>query len=77
MFLYNFFSSFWGKFGEHQNKPQAHAIQTAHQLFGLLHDPAYINEFYISDSSSEVTSNQPRKDCRLIPLNPNSNAFKN
>ena len=35
------FSSFWGKFGKLQSKPQNHVIQTAHQLFGVLDEPAF------------------------------------
>lgn len=35
------FSSFWGKFGRRQSKPQNHVIQTAHQLFGVLDEPAF------------------------------------
>lgn len=35
------FSSFWGKSGKRQSKPQNHVIQTAHQLFGVLDEPAF------------------------------------
>lgn len=31
----------WGKFGEHQNKPQPHVITSPHQLFNILDDPVY------------------------------------
>ena len=34
------FSS-WGKFGERQNKPKTHVIQSAHQLYSILSDPSY------------------------------------
>ncbi|CAH3184361.1 unnamed protein product [Porites lobata] len=34
-------NSFWGKFGERNNKPQTHVIQSAHQLYCLLNDPLY------------------------------------
>ena len=33
--------SLWGKFGEHQNKPQTHVITSPHQLFNILDDPVY------------------------------------
>ena len=33
--------SVWGKFGEHQNKPQTHVITSPHQLFNILDDPVY------------------------------------
>ena len=33
--------SFWGKFGERQNKLQTHVIQSAHQLYSLLKDPSF------------------------------------
>ena len=36
------FFSLWEKFGERQNKPQTHCIMQPHELFQLLHDPAYI-----------------------------------
>ena len=35
------FASFWGKFGERNNKPQTHVIQSAHQLYCLLNNPSY------------------------------------
>ena len=37
------FFSLWGKFGEHQNKPQTHCITQPYELFQLLDDPAYIS----------------------------------
>lgn len=40
MFLFISFS-FSGKFGERQNKPQTHVLQSAHQLYSLLNDPSY------------------------------------
>ena len=36
-----FFTSFWGKFGEGNNKPSTHVIQSAHGLYSLLKDPSY------------------------------------
>ena len=36
-----FFTSFWGKFGERNNKPSTHVIQSAHGLYSLLKDPSY------------------------------------
>ena len=36
-----YFASFRGKFGERNNKPQTHVIQSAHQLYCLLNDPSY------------------------------------
>lgn len=35
------FASFWGKFGERNNKPQTHVIQSAHQLYCPLNNPSY------------------------------------
>ena len=44
MYIFYFmFFSLWGKFGEHQNKPQTHCITQPHELFQLLDDPAYIS----------------------------------
>ena len=36
-----FSSSFWGKFGERNNKPSTHVTQSAHGLYSLLKDPSY------------------------------------
>ena len=36
-----FFTSVWGKFGERNNKPSTHVIQSAHGLYSLLKDPSY------------------------------------
>lgn len=35
------FISFLGKFGERQNKPQTHNIQSAARFYNLLSDPDY------------------------------------
>ena len=35
------FSSFWGKFGERNNKPQTHVIRSVHPLYNLLNDPSF------------------------------------
>ena len=40
-FSFFFSASFWGKYGERQNKPQTHVIQAAHQLQSLLNDPSF------------------------------------
>ena len=34
-------NSFWGKFGERQNKPRVEACQSPHQLYTFLFDPIY------------------------------------
>lgn len=34
-------NSFWGKFGERQNKPRVEACQSPHQLYAFLFDPVY------------------------------------
>ena len=64
--------SFWGKFGERQNKPQTHVIQSSHQLYSILNDPSYrISAVRIcSEDVMEVVTNRADEEVeRSLKIN--------